>query len=112
MVNPFSYFSIQPDPQELYNKGRDMCYPVCGMVYKKEPLLLIGKSSPRGSGSGFLLSLSWRSFTIYLMPYNQKVILMKYRGNHIELKGSLLNEYSSTTILLDYSFYVNRIYTI
>ena len=82
------------------------------MVYKKEPLLLIGKSSPRGSGSGFLLSLSWWSFTIYLMPYNQKVILMKYRGNHIELKGSLLNEYSSTTILLDYSFYVNRIYTI
>ena len=23
-----------------------MCYPVCGMVHIKEPLLLIGKSSP------------------------------------------------------------------
>ena len=26
------------------NKGRGMCYPVCGMVHIKEPLLLIGKS--------------------------------------------------------------------
>ena len=25
------------------NKGRDMCYTVCMMVYIKEPLLLIGK---------------------------------------------------------------------
>ena len=24
-----------------------MCYPVCGMVHIKDPLLLIGKSSPR-----------------------------------------------------------------
>ena len=34
------------------NKG--MCNPVCGMVHIKEPLLLIGKSSPCG-GSGFPL---------------------------------------------------------
>ena len=34
------------------NKGRDMCYHVCGMMYIKEPLLLIGKSS-LCSGSGF-----------------------------------------------------------
>ena len=27
------------------DKGRGMCYPVCGMVHIKEPLLLIGKSS-------------------------------------------------------------------
>ena len=26
-----------------------MCYPLCGMVHIKEPLLLIGKSSPYGS---------------------------------------------------------------
>ena len=25
-----------------------MCYPVCGMMHIKEPLLLIGKSSPCG----------------------------------------------------------------
>ena len=39
------------------NKGRGMCYPVCGMVHIKEPLLLIGKSSLCG-GSGFPFSLS------------------------------------------------------
>ena len=33
-----------------------MCYPLCGMVHIKEPLLLIGKSSP--CGGGFPLSLS------------------------------------------------------
>ena len=32
-------------------------YPVCGIVHIKEPLLLIGKSSPCG-GRGFPLSLS------------------------------------------------------
>ena len=48
-----------------------MCYPVCGMVYIKEPLLLIEKSSPCG-GSGLPLSLSEWSFTICLTPYNRK----------------------------------------
>ena len=43
--------------QRPCNKGRGMCYPVCGMVHIKEPLVLIGKSSPCG-GSGFPLSLS------------------------------------------------------
>ena len=40
------------EPIELFlvlhnwcNKGRGMCYPVCGMVHIKEPLLLIVKSS-------------------------------------------------------------------
>ena len=45
-----------------------MCYPVCGMVHIKEPLLLIGKSSPCG-GSGFL---EWSS-TICPKPYNRKI---------------------------------------
>ena len=48
-----------------------MCYPVCGMVHIKEPLLLIGKSSLCG-GSGFPLSLSEWSLTISLTPYNRK----------------------------------------
>ena len=39
---------------DLCNKGRGMCYPVCGMVHIKEPLLLIVKSNPCG-GSGFPL---------------------------------------------------------
>ena len=34
------------------NKGRGVCYPVCGMVHIKDPLLLIGKSSPCNGGSG------------------------------------------------------------
>ena len=44
---------------------RGMCYPVCGMVHIKEPLLLIGKSSLCG-GSGFPLSLSEWSLTKFL----------------------------------------------
>ena len=48
-------------PIELFhdwcNIGRGMCYPVCGMVHIKEPLLLIDKSSLCG-GSGFPFSLS------------------------------------------------------
>ena len=48
-----------------------MCYPVCGMVHIKEPLLLRGKSSLCG-GSGFPFSLSEWSFTICLTPYNRK----------------------------------------
>ena len=40
-----------------------VCYPVCGMMHIKEPLLLTGKSSPCGD-SGFPLSLSEWSFTL------------------------------------------------
>ena len=63
-------------PNELFlhdwcNKGCGMCNPVCGMVHIKEPLLLIGKSSPCG-GSGFPLSLSVWYFAISLTPYNRK----------------------------------------
>ena len=49
----------------------DMCYPVCGMVDIKDPLLLIGKSSPCGS-SRFPRSLSEWSFTLCPTPYNRK----------------------------------------
>ena len=55
----------------LDNKGSGICYPVCGMVYIKYPLLLIGKSSSYG-GSGFPISLSKWSFTICLILYNCK----------------------------------------
>ena len=41
MVDPLSYISFQP---VLNDHG--MFYPVCGMMHIKEPLLLIGKSSP------------------------------------------------------------------
>ena len=71
MEDPLSYFSFQPLLHDLYNKGRGMCYPVCGMMHLKEPLLLIGKSSSCG-GRGFPLSLSEWSFTIYPTLYNRK----------------------------------------
>ena len=53
------------------NKGRGICYPVCGMVHIKEPLLLIDKCSLCG-GSGFPFSLSEWSLTICLTPYNRR----------------------------------------
>ena len=68
---PIEIFLVHPVPHNWCNKGHGMCYPVCGMVHIKEPLLLIGKSMPCG-GSGFPLSLSEWSFTICLMPYNCK----------------------------------------
>ena len=70
-VDPLSYFSFQPVLHDWCNKGRGMCYPVCGMVHIKEPLLLIGKSSLCG-GSGFPFKLSEWSLTICLTPYNRK----------------------------------------
>ena len=57
MVDPLSDFSFQPVPHDWCNKGRSMCYPVCGMMYIKDPLLLIGKISLCG-GSGFLYHVS------------------------------------------------------
>ena len=64
-VDPLSYFSFQPVLHDWCNKGRGMCYPVCGTVHIKEPLLLIDKSS-LCSGSGFPFSLSEWSLTICL----------------------------------------------
>ena len=64
-MDPLSYFSFQPVLHNWCNKGRGMCYPVCGMVHIKEPLLLIDKSSLCGS-SWFHFSLSEWSLTIYV----------------------------------------------
>ena len=52
VVNPLSYFSFQPVLHDWYIKVCGVCSPVCGIVHIKEPLLLIGKTSPCG-GSGF-----------------------------------------------------------
>ena len=68
-VDPLSYFSFQPELHDWCSKGRGMCYPVCGMVHIKEPLLLIDKSS---LGSGFPFSLSEWPLTICLTPYNRR----------------------------------------
>ena len=70
MMDPLSYFSFQPVLHDWFKIGRGMCYSVCGMVHIKEPLLLIGRSSPCG-GSGFPLSQSEWFFTICPTPYNR-----------------------------------------
>ena len=70
IVDPLSYFSLQPVIHDWYNKGHGMCYPVCGMVYIKDPLLLIKKSSLCSGSSVFPLSLSEWLFTICPRPYN------------------------------------------
>ena len=49
-----SYFSFQPVFRDWCNKDRGMNYPVCGMVYIKDPLLLIGKSSLCSEAADFL----------------------------------------------------------
>ena len=70
---PIELFLVSAIAQWLvYIKDCGMYYPVCGMVYIKEPLLLIGKSRQCSDGSGFPLSLSEWSFTIWPMPYNHK----------------------------------------
>ena len=71
IYNPLSYFSFQPVLHDWCNKGCGVCYPVCGMVHIKEPLLLIDKSSLCG-GSRFTFSLSEWSLTICLTPYNRR----------------------------------------
>ena len=45
---PIELFLVQPVLNDLCNKGRGMCYPDCGTMHIKEPLLLMGKSSPCG----------------------------------------------------------------
>ena len=53
---PIDLFLVPASAPRLCNKGRGMCYPVCGMMHIKEPLLLIGKSSPCG-GNRFPLAI-------------------------------------------------------
>ena len=88
-----------------------MCYPVCGMVHLKEPLLLIEKSSPCG-GSGFPLSLSEWSFTICLTPYNRRknVLSASLNKTFLSLSLSFFNEvlnHMTFTVPFTYSCCVN-----
>ena len=65
------------------------CYPICGMVHIKEPLLLIDKSSLCGS-SGFPFSLSEWSLTICLTPYNRRYNVLSASLNKTFLSLSWL----------------------
>ena len=103
-INHLFYTSIllvQPVLHDWCNKGCGMCYPVCGMMHIKEPLLLIGKSSPCG-GSGFPLSLSEWSFTICLTPItvNKMCWVRRY---YCFINNSLT--YLAKTLSLEYLLY-------
>ena len=59
MMDRLSNFSFQPMLNDRYNKGRGVCYPVCGMVHVKNPLLLIGSRSCVVVSADFLSKLSF-----------------------------------------------------
>ena len=66
---PIELFLVPASAPDWCNKGCGMCYPVCGIVHVKEPLLLIGKISLCGS-SGFPFSpYVWRHITIIFFCY-------------------------------------------
>ena len=74
------------------NKGCGMCYPVCGMVHIKEPLLLIEKS-PCGD-SGFPLS----HYLCGTLPYVWHHIIV----NKMCLNASLNKTFPSFPIITSY----------
>ena len=105
------YFSFQPVLHDWCNKGCGMCYPVCGMVLIKEPLLLIGKSSLCG-GSGFPFLLSEWSLTICLTHFlpsseclgvcsmNKEMFYLTTHSTHFILRlygiGHMVEEHSDS----------------
>ena len=102
MVDSLSYFSFQPVPHYLCNKGCGRCYPhylcnkgcgrcypVCGMVHINDSWLLIEKISLCG-GSGFPFSLSQWSLTICLTPYNCRSNVLSASLNKTFLSFSFL----------------------
>ena len=80
-----------------------MFYLVCGMVHIKEPLLLIGKSSP-SDGSGFPLSLSEWSFTICPMPYNRKFNVLSASLNKISFLNIIIYDGAKVIFMIDLIF--------
>ena len=69
MLHILSYFSFQP---MFLNKGRGMCYPVCGVVHITDPLLLNEKRSSSSGICQFPLSSSHVHISINPMTYNHK----------------------------------------
>ena len=85
------------------NKGHGMCYPVCVMVHIKEPLLLIGKSSPCG-GSMFPLSLSEREREMFYLTTNSTHFIYGYMASDIWLRTILIVRKETRCHHIGYSF--------
>ena len=62
-------FQVPANAQNGYNKGCGMCYPVCGIMHIKDPLLLIKKAHVVAAG---FLSSYLKSFIMCPTPYNHK----------------------------------------
>ena len=73
MVNLVSYISFQTVLHNWCNKGCGVCFPACGVVHIKYPLLLIGKKEAVVVAAGFLSRLPEWSFTICPTPHNRKI---------------------------------------
>ena len=67
-----------------------MCYPICGMVHIKEPLLLIGKSSLCSDGSGFPLLL----FACVECVIKENISFLPSDGHFVLLSEDLLTTLS------------------
>ena len=48
------HHSFQPVLHDWCNKGHGICYPICGMVHIKEPLLLMKKKEWPMKAASFL----------------------------------------------------------
>ena len=79
---PLNYFSFQPVIHDWFNKGRGMCYPVCGMVHIKKTTCCSSERVAHVAAAGFL-SLSEWSFTICPKPYNCKQNVLSASLNKI-----------------------------
>ena len=47
------FLLVPPVLHDCYNRDREMCYSVCGMMHIKDPLLLIEEISPCGDDRWF-----------------------------------------------------------
>ena len=62
--------TFQPVLHDWCNKDCGMCYPVCGMMHIKEPLLLIGRVAYVVAAD--FLSHYQSGLLPYVWPYNRK----------------------------------------
>ena len=71
-LDPLSYFSLQPVLHDWCNKGSGVCYPVCGMLHIKEPLLLSRERVAHVVAAGFLSRYLSGPLPYVPTPYNNK----------------------------------------
>ena len=105
MVDPLSYFSFQPVLHDWCNKGRGMCYPVCGIMHIKQPLLLIKRAAmwrQRVSSLAtwvVLYHMSWRHITVNKMCRYIKYFLPSFLPNSRSCWGVVKHSFIHSSVL-------------